>query len=73
MIKRFFWSLLAILFPWVILLLDDNPGGAMVALVLQATVIGWIPASIWALRVANQKEQPQAEPIKNSKGKNAGE
>lgn len=51
MIGRIFWSLIAIFFPWIILLLDNNPGGALVALVMQATMIGWLPASIWALRV----------------------
>lgn len=47
-------SLLAIFFPWIVLLLYDNPGGALVALILQATGIGWIPASIWAWRVVHQ-------------------
>jgi len=51
--KRFFLSLLAIFFPWVVLLLDDNPGGALVALVLQATLFGWIPASMWAWRIVH--------------------
>ncbi|MDI9818955.1 MULTISPECIES: hypothetical protein [unclassified Legionella] len=64
MISRFFWSLVALGFPWIILLLDDNPGGALVALIMQATVIGWIPASIWALRVVygnseSKKKKPQ--------------
>lgn len=55
--KKIFWAPLAILFPWVILLLDDNPGGALVAFLLQATVIGWIPASIWALRIVREDNQ----------------
>ncbi len=46
-------SILAIFFPWLVMLLYDNPGGALVALVLQATVIGWIPASIWAWRIVH--------------------
>lgn len=59
MIKRFLLSLLAFLFPWFILLIYDNPGGAIAALVMQATIVGWIPASMWAFRV-----------IKESKAKN---
>ncbi len=51
--KRFFLSGLAIFLPWVILLMDDNPGGALIALILQATVIGWIPATVWAWRIAH--------------------
>lgn len=60
--KRFFMSLLAIFFPWVALLLCDNPGGAVVAIILQATVIGWIPATIWAWRVVHESsEKPPSE------------
>jgi len=55
--KRICMSMLAIFFPWMVLLIHDNPGGAIVALVLQATVIGWIPASIWAWRTKAPLEQ----------------
>ncbi len=48
--KRIFMSIMAVFFPWIVLLAYDNPGGAFVALILQATLIGWIPASIWAWR-----------------------
>ena len=63
LVKRSFLSFLAIFFPWIILLIDDNPGGAFVALVLQATVIGWIPASVWAWRIVHgtEKKEPQKE------------
>jgi len=53
--KKFFASLLAIALPWLVILFDDNPGGAILALVLQGTVIGWIPASMWAWRVVHRK------------------
>ena len=42
---------------WVVLLLDDNPGGALVALVLQASILGWIPASMWARRIQKENEK----------------
>ena len=60
--KSIIMSLLALAFPWVILSIDDNPGGALVALILQATVIGWLPASVWAWRIVHQKpkKKPQA-------------
>ncbi|KTC87009.1 hypothetical protein [Legionella brunensis] len=58
MIGRIFWTCLALSFPWAVLLLDDNPGGALVALIMQATLIGWIPASIWALRVVQENSTP---------------
>ncbi len=61
--KRFFMSLLALGFPWVILLIDDNPLGALGAMVMQATVIGWIPASMWAWKIIH----PEAEVKKKKK------
>ena len=55
--KKLIMSILAIIFPWLVLLLYDNPGGAILALILQATVIGWIPASIWAWKTIRKPEQ----------------
>lgn len=48
--KQLMMSVLAVLFPWLVLLLHDNPGAAFVALIMQATIIGWPFASIWAWR-----------------------
>ena len=50
-------SFLAIFFPWAVLLIEDNPGGAIVALVMQATVIGWLPASIWAWNLVHESRE----------------
>lgn len=62
-IRRIFMSFLAVFVPWIALLIYDNPGGAFVALVLQATLIGWIPASIWAWRtVHGTKANPPENP-----------
>jgi len=49
-------SFLALFLPWLVLLINDNPGGAFVALIMQATLIGWPFATIWAWRVENQKK-----------------
>lgn len=57
--KRLFMFLLSIGFPWIILLMDDNPGGALVALIMQATIIGWIPAAIWARRIVKEKQNEE--------------
>ena len=54
-------SMLALFFPWVVLLVYDNPGGAVVALILQATIIGWLPASVWAWRVVHHQDKPKSE------------
>lgn len=54
MIFRFFIKLLAILFPWIALFMCDNPGGAIVALVMQTTIIGWPFAASWAVKAVNE-------------------
>ncbi len=56
--KRITMSILAVFFPWLVLLINDNPGGAIVALIMQATVIGWPFASVWAWRQIHPKKQP---------------
>jgi hypothetical protein len=45
---QIFMKVLALFFPWVVMLLYDNPGGALVALIMQATVLGWPFATLWA-------------------------
>lgn len=60
--KRLIMSVLSIFFPWLVLLLNDNPGGALVALIMQVTVIGWPFAALWALRV--EKEKRMAKKIR---------
>ena len=52
-----FGGLLAIFFPWLSLLINDNPGGAFVALIMQVTIIGWPFASAWALRVHRENKE----------------
>lgn len=51
--KRIVMSILAVLFPWLVLLINDNPGGAFIALIMQATVIGWPFAAIWAWKLVH--------------------
>ncbi|KTC64676.1 Uncharacterised protein (plasmid) [Legionella adelaidensis] len=58
-LKRFILYLLAFAFPWLVLFLKDNPGGAFLALFMQATFVGWIPATIWAINVIN-KDRPKS-------------
>lgn len=67
MIFRFFMSLIAIFFPWLILLLEDNPGGAIVALVMQASIIGWPFAAVWALRTQRESWKIRAEEKRKAK------
>ncbi|HVY14365.1 MAG TPA: YqaE/Pmp3 family membrane protein [Rhodopila sp.] len=45
--------LVAILLPWVALLLRGRVVQGVLCLLLQLTVLGWIPAAIWAVLVVN--------------------
>jgi len=51
--KRIMMSILAIFLPWLVLLLYDNPGGAFLALIMQASIIGWPFAAVWAWRLVH--------------------
>ena len=58
-LKGVLMSFLAIFFPWIVLFIEDNPGGAFVALVMQATIIGWLPASIWAWSIVHEPKKAE--------------
>lgn len=56
---RLFKLFVCAFFPWLVLLMHDNPGGALIALIMQATIIGWVPAIVWARRVQKKSESEQ--------------
>jgi uncharacterized membrane protein YqaE (UPF0057 family) len=41
--------LLAILLPWLSFIFRGKPFSGIICLILQLTVIGWLPAAIWAV------------------------
>ena len=45
---------LAVLLPWLALLLHKHVFQAAVCLGLQLTVLGWAPAAVWAVLVVNK-------------------
>lgn len=45
---------LAFFLPWLSLLLQGKIVSGIVCLVLQITIIGWIPACIWAFSSLNR-------------------
>lgn len=47
----------AILLPWLALMLRGRIFQGILCLILQITVVGWIPAAIWALVVVNNDNQ----------------
>ncbi|MBS1597233.1 MAG: YqaE/Pmp3 family membrane protein [Bacteroidetes bacterium] len=42
-------TLIAILLPWVSFLLRGKLLSGIICLLLQLTLIGWVPAAIWAV------------------------
>ena len=46
---------LAILLPWLALMLKGKLVQGILCLVLQITLIGWLPATIWAIVVINNE------------------
>lgn len=48
--KRIFIGFLALLFPWLLFLVQGQFMNALVALALQASVIGWLFATPWVWR-----------------------
>lgn len=46
--------LLAFIFPWLTFFTVGRPLAGVVCLALQLTLIGWIPATIWAVHALGQ-------------------
>lgn len=47
--------LVALIFPAGALFGAGKPGQGFFAIILQLTVLGWLPATIWAFMVVNQR------------------
>ena len=63
--KRKFMFFLSLIFPWIVLLINDDLLGALIAIVLQVTIIGWLPATIMAWRSV-KKNSPLIDQTPNS-------
>ncbi len=46
--------LVALLLPWLLFFTIGRPISGMVCLVLQLTIVGWVPAAIWAAYALSQ-------------------
>ena len=51
--------LIALLLPWLTFFTIGRPLSGVVCLILQLTVIGWIPAAIWAVYALSQFKTDQ--------------
>ncbi len=48
--------LIALVLPWLLFFTIGRPFAGIICLILQVTVIGWVPAAIWAVFALNQFE-----------------
>ena len=48
--------LIALIFPWLAFFTIGRPMAGIICLILQITLIGWIPAAIWAVYALSQYE-----------------
>lgn len=53
--------LFAVILPPIALLGAKKPFQAIFALILMITILGWIPAAIWAVMVVNQSKAEQRQ------------
>jgi len=46
--------LIALVLPWLLFFTIGRPLAGIICLILQVTLIGWIPAAIWAVYALSQ-------------------
>ena len=51
--------LIALLLPWLTFFTIGRPFAGVLCLVLQLTLLGWIPATIWAVYAVSQYDTDQ--------------
>lgn len=51
--------LIALIIPWLGFFTIGRPISGLVCLILQLTIIGWIPAAIWAVYALSQYKTDQ--------------
>jgi uncharacterized membrane protein YqaE (UPF0057 family) len=51
--------LIAFIFPWLTFFTIGRPFAGIICLVLQVTLVGWIPAAIWAVYALSQYKTDQ--------------
>ncbi|KAA2245196.1 YqaE/Pmp3 family membrane protein [Chitinophaga agrisoli] len=64
-------TLIAVLLPWLSFLLRGKILSGILCLILQITIIGWLPAAIWAVTSLNngRAERRNRQLIKAIKAK----
>jgi len=64
-------TLIAIIFPWLSFFLRGRILTGIICVILQLTIIGWIPAAIWAvISLQNQRADKRTEKIVRAMNQN---
>jgi len=59
--------IIALLLPWLLFFTVGRPVAGVICLILQITVIGWVPAAIWAVYALSQYDtDKKIENLKSS-------
>ena len=51
--------IIALLLPWLLFFTTGRPIAGIICLILQITLIGWVPAAIWAVYALSQYKTDQ--------------
>lgn len=51
--------LIALILPWLAFFTIGRPFAGIICLLLQLTIIGWVPAAIWAVYALSQYKTDQ--------------
>lgn len=51
--------LISLLLPWLTFFTIGRPFAGVICLILQITIIGWLPATIWAVYALSQYKTDQ--------------
>lgn len=51
--------IIALVFPWLTFFTIGRPVAGIICLILQLTVVGWLPATIWAVYALSQFKTDQ--------------
>ena len=63
--------LIALILPWLTFFTIGRPFAGIICLMLQITLIGWLPAAIWAVYSLSQfKTDQKIEQSLNQRGRN---
>jgi TM2 domain-containing membrane protein YozV len=56
--------LLALILPWLSLMINGRVFAGLICLILQCTLIGWLPAAIWAIvSLSNQRADRRTDKL----------